>query len=163
MPKRQDYISWDEYFMGIALLSSMRSKDPHTQVGACIVAKNNRIVGVGYNGFPNGCSDEELPWERRGQNPTDIKYSYVIHAEQNAILNSTKNLKNAKLYITHFPCNECCKIIIQSGIKEIIYLTDKFSNCTDYKFEAAKKMMALTKVKYRQLVINKRSLLLKFN
>ena len=120
--KRKDYISWDEYFTGIAMLSGMRSKDPNTQVGACIVGKDNRILSVGYNGFPNGCSDELFPWAREG-GALDTKYAFVAHSELNAILNYRGgNLEGAKIYVTLFPCNECAKAIIQAGIKEVIYL-----------------------------------------
>ena len=113
--KRQDYISWDEYFMGIALLSAQRSKDSHTQVGACIVNHENKILSLGYNGMPTGCCDDDMPWERNGENPVNTKYMYVCHAELNAILNrSSGSLEGAKLYVTLFPCNECAKAIIQS-------------------------------------------------
>ena len=126
MPKRKDYISWDEYFMGIAMLSSYRSKDPNTQVGACIVNDRNKIMSVGYNGLPSGCSDDEFPWERTGDE-YDTKYPYVCHAELNAILNSAhNNLKGARVYVTLFPCNECTKAIIQSGIAEVVYYGDKY-------------------------------------
>ena len=120
--KREDYISWDEYFMGIAMLSAKRSKDPSTQVGACIVDKDNKIVGIGYNGFPIGCSDDNLPWSRDAENSNETKYPYVVHAEANAILNSTKDLHGARIYVDLFPCNECAKLIIQSGIKEVVFL-----------------------------------------
>ena len=126
--KRENYISWEEYFMAIAKLSAMRSKDPSTQVGACIVSNDNRILSIGYNGAPNGFNDDEFPWAREGAN-LDTKYPYVCHAELNAILNyrgSKKDLENAKIYVDLFPCNECAKIIIQSGIKEVIYLSDKY-------------------------------------
>ena len=116
--KRKDYISWDEYFMGIALLSAKRSKDPSTQVGACIVNQFNKIVGIGYNGFPIGCSDDELPWARSADDSNKTKYPYVVHAEANAILNSTKDLHGSRMYVALFPCNECTKLIIQSGIKK---------------------------------------------
>ena len=128
--KRKDYLEWDEYFMAIAKLSAMRSKDPSTQVGACIVSNDNRILSIGYNGAPNGFSDEKFPWGRDGKN-LDTKYSYVCHAELNAILNyrgSKKDLEDARIYVDLFPCNECAKIIIQSGIKEVIYLSDKYAN-----------------------------------
>ena len=124
--KRQDYISWDEYFMGIALLASMRSKDPNTQVGCCIVDENNVILTTGYNGFPKGCSDDEFPWSREGEN---TKYPYVVHAELNAILNASgKDLRGSRLYVALFPCNECAKAIIQAGIKEVVYLSDKYAD-----------------------------------
>lgn len=128
MGKREDHISWDEYFMGVALLSSMRSKDPNTQVGACIVNRDRRIVGVGYNGFPTGCSDDELPWDREG-NWLETKYPYVCHAELNAILNSIGGtLKDCTLYVALFPCNECTKAIIQAGIRRVVYLSDKYAD-----------------------------------
>lgn len=127
--KRQDYISWDEYFMGIALLSAQRSKDSHTQVGACIVNHENKILSLGYNGMPTGCCDDDMPWERNGENPVNTKYMYVCHAELNAILNrSSGSLEGAKLYVTLFPCNECAKAIIQSGIREVIYGDDKYAD-----------------------------------
>lgn len=127
---RKDYLSWDEYFMAVAKLSAMRSKDPHTQVGACIVSNDNRILSIGYNGAPNGFNDEKFPWGREG-NPLETKYLYVVHAERNAILNyrgSRKDLENSKIYVDLFPCNECAKEIIQAGIKEVVYLSDKYAN-----------------------------------
>ena len=127
MSKRENYIDWETYFMGLALLSSQRSKDPNTQVGACIVSEDNKILSMGYNGFPNGCSDDEFPWEREGE-AIDSKYMYVCHSELNAILNSKCDLKGATIYVTLFPCNECTKAIIQSGIKKVIYLDDKYHN-----------------------------------
>ena len=146
--KSKDYISWDEYFMGVAVLSSMRSKDPNTKVGACIVNQNKRIVGIGYNGLPIGCNDDEYPWELEGE-LLNTKYPYVVHAEPNAILNSTSSLVNATLYVTLYPCNECMKLIIQSGIKEIVYLSDKYNGTpTDI---ASKKMAASANIKTRQL------------
>ena len=128
--KRKDYLECDEDFLAIANLSAMRSKDPSTQVGACIVSNDNRILSIGYNGAPNGFSDEKFPWGRDGKN-LDTKYPYVCHAELNAILNyrgSKKDLEDARIYVDLFPCNECAKIIIQSGIKEVIYLSDKYAN-----------------------------------
>ena len=128
MPKRSDYLSWDEYFMGIAILSSYRSKDPSTQVGACIVNDHNKIMSVGYNGFPIGCSDDQFPWEREGD-AYDTKYPYVCHAELNAILNNAgANLSGCRIYVALFPCNECAKAVIQSGIKTVIYGDDKYRN-----------------------------------
>ena len=136
--KRLNYISWDEYFMGIAKLSGMRSKDPNTQVGACIVSEDNKILSVGYNGFPIGCSDEEFPWDRTGD-MIHSKYAYVTHAELNAILNYRGgSLQGAKLYVSLFPCNECAKAIIQSGIRTVIFDSDKY-NGTEAN-TAAKKM-----------------------
>jgi len=145
--KRQDYLTWDEYFMGIALLAAQRSKDNNTQVGACIVNDENKILSIGYNGMPTGCDDDIMPWERSGD-PLNTKYFYVCHAELNAILNyGGGSLKGARVYVTLFPCNECTKAIIQSGIKEIIYLSDKYAN-TDSTI-ASKRMFDLTGVKYR--------------
>ena len=147
--KREDYINWDEYFMGIALLTAMRSKDPNSQVGACIVSPENKILSLGYNGMPMGCSDDEMPWEREGA-PLQTKYMYVCHAELNAILNSAhNNLKGARVYVTLFPCNECAKAIIQCGISEIVYLSDKY-NGTEMNL-ASKRMLDAAGVKYHQL------------
>ncbi len=155
MAKREDYISWDEYFMGVALLSSMRSKDPNTQVGACIVNDDNRIVSVGYNGFPRGCSDESFPWERSGENPNDTKYPFVCHAELNAILNSNGiGLKNTRIYVALFPCNECAKSIIQAGIKEVIYISDKYANTDGAK--ASRMMLESAGIKLTQFKSNKK-------
>lgn len=124
--KREDYISWDEYFMGVARLSGMRSKDPNTQVGACIVSEDNKILSMGYNGFPRGCSDDEFPWEREGD-MEDTKYAFVTHSELNAILNYRGgSLEGSKLYVSLFPCNECAKAIIQAGIKTVVYAGDKY-------------------------------------
>lgn len=137
--KRQDYISWDEYFMGIALLAAKRSKDPNTQVGACIVDSNNVILATGYNGFPKGCSDDEFPWDREGE---ITKYPFVVHAELNAILNASgKDLHGARIYVALFPCNECAKAIIQSGIREVVYLSDKYADTPATK---ASKLMLTT-------------------
>lgn len=123
MAKRNEYISWNEYFMSLAVLSSYRSKDPNTQVGACIVNPySKRVLSLGYNGFPNGCSDDLFPWEKGNENEEDNKYAYVVHAELNAILNAKQDLSETVLYVTHFPCSECAKAIIQSGITEIYYL-----------------------------------------
>ena len=124
--KRQEYLSWDDYFMAVALLSGKRSKDPSTQVGACIVNKNNIIESIGYNGFPKGCSDDEFPWEREGDT-LNTKYAYVVHGELNAILNCKgKDLTGCRIYVGLFPCNECAKAIIQAGIKRIVYDSDKY-------------------------------------
>ena len=125
--KRDDYLSWDEYFMGIALLSAQRSKDSNTQVGACIVNQEHKIVSVGYNGMPTGCNDDDMPWEREGDF-LNTKYPFVCHAELNAILNrSAGSLQECSLYVTLFPCNECAKAIIQSGITELVYADDKYN------------------------------------
>ncbi|NLG82915.1 MAG: dCMP deaminase family protein [Bacilli bacterium] len=143
---REDYLSWDQYFMGIALLSAMRSKDENTQVGACIVNPDKRIVGIGYNGLPFGCDDRVYPWGREGA-WLDTKYPYVVHAEPNAILNSTSNLKNCTMYVTLFPCHECAKLIIQSGIKEVVYYDSKYDDSDSVI--AAKRMLDSSGVTYR--------------
>lgn len=138
-------LDWDEYFMGVALLSSRRSKDPNTPVGACIINNKKQIVGVGYNGMPRGCDDKDFPWVRDA-NPVDSKYMYVVHAELNAILNSITGLDDCTLYSTLFPCNECTKAIIQTGIKKIFYLEDKYSD-TD-SIIASKKMLDYVGIEY---------------
>lgn len=146
--KRQDYLSWDEYFMGIAILSAGRSKDSNTQVGACIVSDENKILSVGYNGMPTGCCDDDMPWDREGDF-LDTKYPFVCHAELNAILNrSTGSLKNSRIYVTLFPCNECAKAIIQSGIREVIYMDDKYADTDGVR--ASKKMFKMSGVATRQ-------------
>ena len=124
--KRKDVLSWDEYFMSMAHLSAKRSKDPNTQVGACIVNADKRVVGLGYNGFPAGCSDDCFPWKREGEF-LETKYPYVVHAELNAILNSIQTLKGCTIYVSLFPCNECAKAIIQSGISRVVYESDKYA------------------------------------
>ena len=145
--KRTDYISWDEYFMGIAMLAAKRSKDPNTQVGACIVSPDNIIISTGYNGMPKGCSDDAFPWEREGE---DTKYPYVVHAELNAILNANgRDLRDSRIYVALFPCNECAKAIIQSGVKEVLYLSDKYRD-TMGNF-ASKRMLSAAGVKFTQL------------
>ena len=146
--KRQQVISWDEYFMGLAHLSALRSKDPSTQVGACIVDGNNKVVSIGYNGFPRGCSDDEFPWEREG-GMLETKYAFVVHAELNAILNSPRSLAGCTLYVSLFPCNECAKAIIQSGISKIVYECDKYAN--EDNVIASKKMLKAAGVEMVQL------------
>lgn len=147
MPKRLDYISWDEYFMGVAKLAGFRSKDPSTQVGACIVNDENKILSVGYNGFPKDCSDDEFPWEREGDDPYELKYFYVTHSEMNAILNFRGgSLQGSKLYVTLFPCNECAKAIIQAGIKTVIYESDKYAHLPAYR--ASKRMLHSAGVRF---------------
>ncbi|MBR3202406.1 MAG: dCMP deaminase family protein [Solobacterium sp.] len=136
MPKRMDTLSWDEYFMGLAHLSALRSKDPNTQVGAAIVDENKRVVSVGYNGFPKGCSDDVFPWDREG-NALCTKYFYVVHAELNAILNSPRSVAGCTIYVSLFPCNECAKAIIQSGIKRIVYESDKYADTDGIKASKA--------------------------
>jgi dCMP deaminase len=150
--KRKDYISWDEYFMGVAILSAKRSKDPSTQVGACIVNKKNRIVGTGYNGLPAGCSDDDFPWDKHGDF-LETKYPYVCHAELNAILNNIgMDLAGCRIYTALFPCNECSKAIIQSGISEVVYLSDKYE-ATDAA-KASKRMLENAGVLCRKVVTN---------
>lgn len=144
--KRNDYISWDEYFMGVSILSGMRSKDPNTQVGACIVSPQNKILSMGYNGFPNNCSDDEFPWEREG-GTLDTKYAFVTHSELNAILNYRGgSLEGAKIYVSLFPCNECAKAIIQCGIKTVVYDSDKYADTPSIK--ASKMLLDAAGVKY---------------
>ncbi len=158
--KRTDYLSWDEYFMGVAKLSGMRSKDPNTQVGCCIVSQDNKILSMGYNGFPIGCSDDEFPWARDGENPLDTKYIYTTHSELNAILNySGGSLYGTKLYVSLFPCNECAKAIIQAGIKEVIYDSDKYADTPSVI--ASKKMMDAAGVKYHKYVHTDREIKIK--
>ena len=148
MAKREDYISWDEYFMAVAQLSALRSKDPNTQVGACIVGADNRILSVGYNGFPNGCSDELFPWAREG-NELETKYPFVAHSELNAILNYRGgSLVGAKLYVSLFPCNECAKAIIQAGIRTLIYASDKYADTPSVI--ASKRMFDSAGVEYKR-------------
>jgi len=144
-------LTWEEYFMGMAILSSFRSKDPNTKVGACIVNNENRIIGIGYNGFPSKCSDNKLPWSRTGDTPLDTKYPYVIHAEVNAILNSNLSLlKDCILYVTLFPCCECAKIIIQSGIRKVIYLNKPEWKGYENSFKATEKLFYLSEVIYKK-------------
>jgi dCMP deaminase len=161
MNKRTDYLSWDEYFMGVALLSSQRSKDPNTQVGACIVNPKNKIVGVGYNGFPAGCSDDEFPWAREGEY-LDTKYPYICHAELNAVINKiSADLYDCRLYVALFPCNECAKVIIQAGIKEVIYLSDKYGQTDPVR--ASKRMFQAAGVRCRQLKVSTQKVTLEFS
>ena len=157
--KRTDYISWDEYFMGVALLAAKRSKDPNTQVGACIVDENNIILSTGYNGLPIGCSDDEYSWEREG---SDTKYQYVVHAELNTILNATgRSLRGGVLYVTLFPCNECAKAIIQSGIKEIVYLSDKYASSQSTR--TSRRMLYSAGIETRRLTPSLSSLTIDYN
>lgn len=161
MGKRSDYISWDEYFIGVALLSGQRSKDPNTQVGACIVNQQNKIVGAGYNGLPMGCDDEDFPWEKTGDF-LDTKYPYVCHAELNAILNNIgMDLTGCRIYTALFPCNECSKAIIQSGIKEVIYLSDKYDG-SEVSI-ASKKMLDAAGINYRKVEVKRKSIELSFD
>lgn len=161
MAKREDYLCWDDYFMSVALLSGKRSKDPNTQVGACIVNKNNVIESIGYNGLPKGCSDDEFPWEKEGE-MLNTKYPFVVHAELNAILNAKgKDLSGCKIYVALFPCNECAKAIIQSGISEVVYLSDKYANTDSVK--ASKMMFKCAGVELRQLVPSYKEINLSLN
>ncbi len=154
--KRRDYISWDEYFMGIAMLSAQRSKDSSTQVGACIVSPQHKILSLGYNGMPTGCDDDCMPWEREGA-PLDTKYLYVCHAELNAILNAgVGTLRGATLYVTLFPCNECTKAIIQAGITELVYLDDKYHDSDSTR--ASRRMLDMTGVCTRRYTRSGREL-----
>lgn len=147
--KRNDYLSWDEYFMGVAMLSGMRSKDPNTQVGCCIVSPDNKILSMGYNGLPRGCSDDDFPWTRDGEDPLETKYVYSTHSELNAILNyGGASLAGARIYVSLFPCNECAKAIIQSGIREVIYDCDKYANTASVI--ASKRMFCAAGVEYHQ-------------
>ena len=148
MMKREEYISWDEYFMGVAVLSGHRSKDPSTQVGACIVSEDNKILSMGYNGLPRGCSDDEFPWAREGED-LETKYPYVVHSELNAILNYRGgSLEGAKIYVSLFPCNECAKAIIQSGIRTIVYDSDKYHDTPS--MQASRRMLDAAGVRYYQ-------------
>lgn len=160
--KRQGYITWDEYFMGVAILTAQRSKDPNTQVGCCIVDKEQRILSTGYNGLPWGCSDDEYPWEREGSDQNATKYPFVVHAELNAILNARgKNLTGAKLYVALFPCNECAKAIIQSGIAEVVYLSDKYA--TTPATLASRRMLSSASVKLTPFTGRTDSIVLSFH
>ena len=161
LKKRQDYISWDEYFMGVALLSAQRSKDPNTQVGACIVNNKNKIVGAGYNGLPIGCDDDRFPWEKQGDF-LQTKYPYICHAELNAILNNIgMDLSGCKIYTVLFPCNECAKAIIQSGIAEVIYLSDKYAGTDTAK--ASRLMLDKAGLTCRKVAVTIKSLVLSFD
>ena len=158
--KREGYISWDEYFMGVALLAAQRSKDPSTQVGACIVDENNRILSTGYNGFPKGCSDDDFPWNR-DESLGETKYQFVVHAELNAILNTRgKSLVGSRVYVGLFPCNECAKSIIQAGIREVIYLSDKYADTQSTV--NSKRMLAAAGVKLTKLEPEIDEIVLKF-
>ena len=160
MDKRKDYISWDEYFMGVALLAAQRSKDPNTQVGACIVDDSKRILSTGYNGFPQGCSDDDFPWNR-DESKGDTKYQFVVHAELNAILNASgKNLFGSTVYVALFPCNECAKAIIQSGIREVVYLSDKYHDTPSTI--ASRRMLDAAGVKLTQIKPTKAQIVLSF-
>ena len=158
--KRKDYISWDDYFMGVALLAAERSKDPNTQVGCCIVDADKRILSTGYNGFPQGCSDDEFPWGREGEE-SETKYQYVVHAELNAILNARgKSLAGATVYVGLFPCHECAKAIIQSGVSEVVYLSDKYNGTPS--MVASRRMLTAAGIKLTEIKPTKSEIVLKF-
>lgn len=157
--KRKDYITWDEYFMGVAVLSSKRSKDPSTKVGACVASNDNKVVTMGYNGMPVGLSDDEMPWGRVGKDELDNKYLYVCHAEFNAILNSYAPVKGCKIYVTLFPCNECAKAIIQSGIKEVVYLNERIPE--DLSTKASKRLLMMAGIIFRKYEGRKLDILVK--
>lgn len=160
--KRTDYITWDEYFMGVAKLSARRSKDPNTQVGACIVSDDNKILSMGYNGFPRGCSDDDFPWgkEHEADDPYNAKYLYSTHSELNAILNYRgSSLEGSKIYVTLFPCNECAKAIIQAGIKTVVYAEDKYADTASVK--ASKRMLNAAGVRYYEYQETKREIIIR--
>ncbi|XP_030531467.1 deoxycytidylate deaminase isoform X1 [Rhodamnia argentea] len=163
--KRQGYLSWDDYFMAIAFLSAERSKDPNRQVGACLVSQNGIILGIGYNGFPRGCSDDKLPWAKKSESgdPLETKYPYVCHAEVNAILNTNHaSAAGQKLYVTMFPCNECAKIIIQSGVSEVIYFVEKRLNNSQVEYIASHKLLSMAGVRVRKHRPQKEQILINF-
>jgi len=160
--KREDYLSWADYFMSVAFLSAMRSKDPSSQVGACIVNEENKIVGIGYNGMPLGCSDDEFPWCKNQVSPVDNKYMYVCHAEMNAILNKiVGKLNNCRIYVALFPCNECAKLIIQAGIRQVFYFSDK--NWTKDECVASRKMFDSAGVTYMKHVPSRKQIVIDFD
>ncbi|KAL8529996.1 hypothetical protein ACS0TY_007174 [Phlomoides rotata] len=164
--KRKGYLSWDDYFMAIAFLSAERSKDPNRQVGACLVSEKGIILGIGYNGFPRGCSDDKLPWSKKSKNgdPLETKYPYVCHAEVNAILNTNHaSAAGQMLYVTMFPCNECAKIIIQSGVSEVIYYVEKRLDNPDAAYVASHKLLSMAGVKVRKHQPKMDQILIKFN
>jgi dCMP deaminase len=160
--KRKDYLEWEEYFMGIAFLAAQRSKDPATQVGACIVDDDKKIVAIGYNGLPISCSDDTFPWSKNSDDPLKNKYMYVCHAEVNAILNKNSiDVKGCTLYVALFPCNECSKIIIQSRIKEVVFCSDKHAEKPHTV--ASKRLLDAAGIKYRQFVPNHRKIVIDFD
>ncbi|KAK1174848.1 deoxycytidylate deaminase [Acipenser oxyrinchus oxyrinchus] len=160
--KREDYLEWPEYFMAVAFLSAQRSKDPSSQVGACIVNPENKIVGIGYNGMPNGCNDDLLPWARTATDKLDTKYPYVCHAELNAIMNkNSADVKGCTIYVALFPCNECAKLIIQAGIKDVIYLSDKYHDSPE--MTASRRLFDLVGIKYTQFVPKHNKIVIDFD
>ncbi|KAI3512812.1 hypothetical protein L1887_20131 [Cichorium endivia] len=164
--KRNGYLSWDDYFMAVAFLSAERSKDPYRQVGACLVSQDGIILGIGYNGFPRGCSDDKLPWSKKSKNgdPLETKYPYVCHAEVNCILNTNHaSAAGQKLYVTMFPCNECAKVIIQSGVSEVIYFVEKSLENADVIYVASHKLLSMAGIKVRRHQPGMNQILLKFS
>lgn len=163
--KRKGYLSWDDYFMAIAFLSAERSKDPNRQVGACLVSQDGIILGIGYNGFPRGCSDDKLPWSKKSKNgdPLETKYPYVCHAEVNCILNTNHaSAAGQKLYVTMFPCNECAKVIIQSGVAEVIYFVEKSLDNSNVIYVASHKLLSMAGIKVRRHQPRMNQILLRF-
>ena len=159
--KRNDYIGWDDYFMGVSLLAADRSKDPSTQVGACIVSSDNRILSTGYNGFPQGCSDDDFPWNR-DESLGETKYNFVVHAELNAILNAGgRSLVGSRIFVSLFPCHECAKAIIQAGVKEVVYLSDKYNGTASDN--ASKRMLNAAGVKLTKIKPTKSQIVLTFD
>ena len=159
--KRIDYIGWDDYFMGVSLLAADRSKDPSTQVGACIVSDDNRILSTGYNGFPQGCSDDDFPWNR-DESLGETKYNFVVHAELNAILNAGgKSLVGSRIFVSLFPCHECAKAIIQSGVKEVVYLSDKYNGTVSDN--ASKRMLQAAGIKLTKMKPTQAQIVLNFD
>ncbi|MBN3293237.1 DCTD deaminase, partial [Polypterus senegalus] len=160
--KREDYLEWPEYFMAVAFLSAQRSKDPSSQVGACIVNPENKIVGIGYNGMPNGCDDDLLPWARTASNKLDTKYPYVCHAELNSIMNkNSADVKGCTMYVALFPCNECAKLIIQAGIKDVIYMSDKYHDTPE--MAASRRLFDLAGIEYKQFAPKCRKIVIDFD
>ncbi|CAG5946863.1 unnamed protein product [Menidia menidia] len=160
--KREDYLEWSEYFMAVSFLSAQRSKDPSSQVGACIVNPENKIVGIGYNGMPNGCDDDLLPWSRYADDWLDTKKPYVCHAEMNAIMNkNSADVKGCTMYVVLFPCNECAKLIIQAGLKEVVYFSDKYHDKPEYT--ASRRLLEMAKIAYREFKPKKTEIVIDFN
>ncbi|KAJ8335881.1 hypothetical protein SKAU_G00392230 [Synaphobranchus kaupii] len=160
--KRLDYLEWPEYFMAVAFLSAQRSKDPNSQVGACIVNQENKIVGIGYNGMPNDCDDDLLPWARSSSDWLDTKYPYVCHAELNAIMNkNSADVKGCTIYVALFPCNECAKLIIQAGIKDVIYLSDKYHDKKE--MTASRRLLDMAGIKHKQFEPKRKRIVIDFD
>lgn len=159
--KRDNYLSWDEAFMGLAGVIALRSKDPSTQVGAVIVGQDKRVKALGYNGFPSGCSDDEFPWDREAEDPYDSKYIYVAHAELNAVLNGNgEDLRGCTIYVSLSPCAECAKALIQVGIREVVFQSDKYAELPS--FRAARRMFAAAGVEVRQFNPARKEITIRF-